>query len=245
MLGQVALGAPDPRCAAALSRGRHPKGYPHLDPNEDAVLAVGGSGGALVAALDGHDGADSASAALAGLVAPAVALCGTDEAVETDLAAVLRAARSAVAVALGGLERPRSQSRTALSVALVRGSRLLHVTYGDTAVVLVRRGRGRLLSGTGEWFGPDTPTPRVASARLKDGDQVVVVSDGISDFLGASWLADVAAAVTAEPPQDACLALVSLAGDRGAGDNLAVAVLDPARTEPVPEPEREPEHDEV
>lgn len=222
---------PDPRCAAALSRGRHPKGYPHVDPNEDAVLAVGGPGGAFVAALDGHDGADSASAALAALVAPAVGLCGTDEVVETDLAAALRAARSAVAAALEGLERPRAQSRTALSVALVRGARLLHVTYGDTSVVLVRRGRGRLLSGTGDWLGPETPTPRVASARLKDGDQVVVVSDGISDFLGPGWLADVAAAVTAAAPEDACLRLISLAGDRGAGDNLAIAVLDPARTE--------------
>jgi len=216
----------------ALSRGRHPKGYPHVDNNEDAVLAVGGAGGALVAALDAHDGAVSASAALTGLVAPAVRLCGPDEVAETDFSAALRAARAAVATALEGLERPRSLSRTALSVALVRGSRLLHATYGDTSVVLVRRGRGRLLSGTGDWLGPDTPTPRVASARLKDGDRLVVVSDGISDFLGSLWLADVAGAVSSQTPLDACLSLLTLAGDRGAGDNLAIAVLDPARTAP-------------
>jgi serine/threonine protein phosphatase PrpC len=226
----------------ALSRGRHPKGYPHVDPNEDAVLAVGGAGGALVAALDAHDGADAASAALRALVAPAVGLCGPEEVSETDVTASLRAAREGVAKALHGLERPRSRSRTALSIALVRGSRLLHATYGDTSVALVRRGRGRLLSGTGDWLGPDTPTPRVATARLKDGDQVVVVSDGISDFLGAGWLADVASAVSTQDPQEACLSLLTLAGDRGAGDNLAIAVLNPARTAPpadrdAPEPE--------
>lgn len=201
------------------------------------MLAVGGIGGALVAALDAHDGADSASAALAALVAPAVRLCGSADVVEADLEGALRIARSAVAAALEGLGRPRSQSRTALSVALVRGSRLLHVTYGDTVVVLVRRGRGRLLSGTGDWLGPATPTPRIATARLKEGDRIVVASDGVSDFLGAGWLADVAGAVSSEDPQAACLSLVTLAGDRGAGDNLAIAVLDPARTAPDVEPE--------
>jgi len=38
-LGVVATEEISPRVAIALSRGKYPKGYPHLDPNEDAVAA--------------------------------------------------------------------------------------------------------------------------------------------------------------------------------------------------------------
>jgi len=39
-LGEIAVAPLLPQAAVALSRGKFPKGYPHLDPNEDAVLAA-------------------------------------------------------------------------------------------------------------------------------------------------------------------------------------------------------------
>ena len=63
-LGEIALEEIAPSLALALSRGRFPKGYPHLDPNEDGALAATDGATAVLAVVDGHNGFEAASAAL-------------------------------------------------------------------------------------------------------------------------------------------------------------------------------------
>ncbi|MFH1330493.1 MAG: hypothetical protein ABIJ48_07590, partial [Actinomycetota bacterium] len=63
-LGEIALEEVTPSLVAALSRGRYPKGYPHLDPNEDGALAASDGTAAVLAVVDGHNGFDAARAAL-------------------------------------------------------------------------------------------------------------------------------------------------------------------------------------
>ncbi len=73
-LGEMAVAPLRPSAAVALSRGKFPKGYPHLDPNEDAVLAATDGVTWLLAVADGHNGFDAARAAVAALQTGAAAI---------------------------------------------------------------------------------------------------------------------------------------------------------------------------
>src|SRR5690606_23509344 len=53
-LGDVAVDSLGPM-AAALTRGRHPKAYPYLDPNEDALVLASDGDLHLMAVADGHN----------------------------------------------------------------------------------------------------------------------------------------------------------------------------------------------
>src|SRR5690606_34404772 len=65
-LGAVAEAGAD-EVGAAITRGGAPKPYDHVDPNEDAALAMGGRRGVLVAVADGHWGHVGAERALEAL----------------------------------------------------------------------------------------------------------------------------------------------------------------------------------
>lgn len=223
-LDEIGVSAVAPSLALALSRGRHRKGYPHIDPNEDAVVGAVGQGGRMVAALDGHSGIDAARAAMTAVVEAAPGLVGVDPVRAWDLTGVFHRARALVAQAITRLEPPRARSRTALSLAVIRGDTLFHATLGDTSLLLVRKGRPRVLSRPTDWLGGRTGTPPVQSVTVRTGDRVVVASDGLTDFLGVGWPQEVARVVTRRKPEDACVDLVTAAHDRGAGDNVCIAV---------------------
>lgn len=224
-LGEVGVSHFSDRLAIAVSRGRHRKGYAHVDPNEDAVLAASGPGGHILAVLDGHNGLDAAEAALRTVADAAPHLVGRPHVGRHALLDVYKDARDAVCAAIDGLQGPRRGSRTAMSLVLVRGGRLLHATAGDTAVVLARGRKASLISAPGDWLGPRSGVPRVVTARLRRDDRLILASDGLSDFLGPDWVQEVAARAMSMPAANACVDLITTAGARGAGDNVAVGIL--------------------
>ena len=229
-LGEIAVAELPPRAAVALSRGRFPKGYPHFDPNEDAVLAATDGSAWLLAVADGHNGFDAARAALTALQAaapPTLAGAATDP--EAALRAGLILVGEAVTEALTHVHEDRAASATALTVALVVGGRLTTLTLGDTAVVLVRDGRARRIGGPTGFLGPgaDLGAAGLDRADLHPGETVVVASDGLFDFLGRSPDRALArlAARPGESPAGLARAAVEQACAGGAGDNIAVALL--------------------
>jgi serine/threonine protein phosphatase PrpC len=229
-LGEIAVAALPPRAAVALSRGRFPKGYPHLDPNEDAVLAATNGSAWLLAVADGHNGFDAARAALTALqsTAPATLTRSATEP-EPALRDALVMAGAAVTESLTDVAEDRSASATALSVAIISGDRLTAATLGDTTAVLIRDGRARRIGSSTGFLGPgaDLSAARFDRADLHPGDTVVVASDGLFDFLGRSPDRALArlAARPGESPAGLARAAVEQACAGGAGDNIAVALL--------------------
>jgi hypothetical protein len=78
-LGEVIQAELGSSCALALSRGRFAKGYPYLDPNEDACLAATDGHRYLLAVADGHNGFDAARAAITALDAHSENILGSAE----------------------------------------------------------------------------------------------------------------------------------------------------------------------
>jgi serine/threonine protein phosphatase PrpC len=225
-LGDIAVTGLGAHTALGLSAGRFPKSYWHLDPNEDGVVAVGDAGTRVLAVGDGHNGFDAAAAGLMGVAYEALQLLAAPPVTGAEVTArALARARRSVADALQGLVEPRGRSRTALSIAVIDAGVVHAATHGDSSVVRVRRGKAKLLTAPSDFLGPRTPTPEIASARARDGDVIVVVSDGVSDFLGSHWpetLAKVVAA--ASDAQAGVQQIIQLAHAGGAGDHIAVAL---------------------
>jgi len=225
-LGEIATAAPTPRVAAALSRGRFPKGYPALDPNEDAVLVADADRLLVAVVADGHRGFDAARCvidAAAGVLTrdpnpDPVGLVGQ----------VLTAAVTALDATLPTLEPPRSASRTALSVAAVAGDRLVVATAGDTACFVVAGRSVRPVGEPHEFLGTGASPDEIplVEAPLSAGAAVVVTSDGFTDFT-IRTAPRVLRQVPALMPKAAAKMLVDAAFAGGAGDNVAVAVLRP------------------
>jgi serine/threonine protein phosphatase PrpC len=225
-LGDIATVPLEPCAAIGLSRGRFPKAYEHVDPNEDAVMVAGGPTGWVLAVADGHNGFDAARAALGAVALEAGALLETG--VDDPGAAVTRLfelARQAVAVELDGVAPSRRQSRTALSVALAARDRLCAASLGDTIVVHVRGRRLAEVGADGPFLGPATPPPAPRSVELRPGDRVLVASDGLLDFIGATWADRLVEAAQAGDHLTAVRGLVMSAFAGGAGDNVAVGLL--------------------
>lgn len=226
-LDRVADARLDELSAVALTRGRFPKPYPHLDPNEDAVLAASGPAGRLLAVADGHAGFDAARAALRAVAAGAPGLL--DDPVERPAAALeelCRAARAAVADVVAGADHVRAGSRTALTIALLVDGHVHVATYGDTVCLRARGGRGRAVGAEGPFLAAGADIPDVARARVGSRDRLLVASDGLSNYLGRDWPDRAATLLHAsDDPVEAVRNLVELAMAGGAGDNVAVGVL--------------------
>ncbi|WP_041258614.1 protein phosphatase 2C domain-containing protein [Pseudofrankia inefficax] len=254
-LGEVALGglsvegdgAPT-MLGAALSAGWRPKAVPAVEPNEDGALLAVGPAGALLAVADGHNGSAASTAALRALAARAPVLLAHRTGDEAELAAAFAAAaHGAVArpPAPGGSEagaegEPRP-ARTALSLVVVTAAAFAAVGYGDTTAAVVRRGRLHLLDEPSEFLGPTSPADPLAGhpvtrRRRGPGDLLVVVSDGVTDYLGRAFGAAIEAASRAgadggqpDAARATARSLIARAGAAGAGDNLTAAVLLAAR----------------
>jgi len=73
--------------------------------------------------------------------------------------------------------------------------------------------------GSGREVDPDFPDQPLA---LEEGDQLVLCTDGLWSLVGEQ---EIAAAVRSHAPAKSCNALVAMALDRGAPDNVTVLVL--------------------
>lgn len=218
------------RAAVALSRGRFPKPKTWVDPNEDAVLAAHIGDHWLLAAADGHLGFDAARAAMQVIDDGASQILSDDRDGRTVVASVIEQAREAVAQALSVVDEERFDSRTALSVVLVRGDEAFATTCGDSSIFLVRSRRVRAVTSVTSptrFLGPRTSTPPVVRMRLRVGDSLAAVTDGFTDFLGRGTVPALRREMPGRTPEDAARGLVGAAFAGGAGDNVGVAVLLP------------------
>jgi hypothetical protein len=221
LLGPLACAALPDAGAIALSRGLHPKGYDHEDPNEDGALVYLGGERRLLAVVDGHHGVLASEIALDGVLAQAPALLGMQG--ETFRSATERLVRE-----VAGRIPERSRSRTCLALLVLEPGRCEWACFGDAAVL--RSGdllpqsvpndlflgpelRVRVLPPE-LWCGAFVPAPR---------ERVALLSDGVVNFHPARERLPEALAA---PADDLAIAR-ALAGDAmraGAGDNVATAI---------------------
>lgn len=213
--------------AMALSRGKFPKGYPHVDPNEDGALAATNGPAAVLAVADGHNGFDAARAALSATAEQVPFLLSREprEAVPA-LRECAAAAVEAVAVAIEGLEGERGQSGTALTVALAWPGGLAVAGLGDCVALVIGKSRVRRVGADAPFLDAGTSPShlRVGRARLHKGDRVLVATDGLRDFLGRGWRRRLAALAADVGPAGLAQRAIEAAFSGGAGDNLAVVV---------------------
>ncbi len=241
-LDTVASASAGERAAIAISRGRYAKSYRHVDDNEDAVAVVTGpSGVTLLVCADGHNGATSSHVAVREVLEafgddPPPALS------EDEWLAFFGRVNDAV-IATKGLGSVHPSSNTVLIVALVAGGEISWAAIGDGALVLARPGasRGRQLNKEAMRFvGYPMSRRQLKSTlqrgrtRVEPGEWVVLVTDGLSEFVAPMRPADVVPRVLALAARDgdgraesAALALIDTACNAGAGDNVAAAVLAP------------------
>lgn len=221
------------RCAVGLTRGRHPKPYTHLDPNEDFAACAEGDAGALLAVADGHNGIEAADTAirhvLTALGSPALRPGRPAE----ELISLLSDAGQAAWEATRAHPYPRRGSRTALGVVLAEGARAQWAVVGDVAVIAGGPEGVSVLNTLNEVFlgGPTEPhhvadISDIGTVLLQSGEWLVLASDGLLNFAPLRQVGDVLAA--GSDPEHVAAALLALACDNGAGDNVAVAVLAPA-----------------
>ncbi len=222
-LGEVGVTALDDGCAAAISRGRFPKGYPYVDPNEDAAVIAASGSATLLAVADGHNGFEAAGAAIETIVERAEMLLSDPSDAGLDLLA--SSVSSAIGRVVHHLDPPRSESRTALSVAVIHSGVVRTFTAGDTVVAMIRDGSTRVFPASAPFLGADLGTsPQVGELALEPDDLVVVASDGLIDFLGRHW-PDRLAVLPAYTCETFVRAAVDAAFAGGAGDNVTVAAL--------------------
>ena len=229
-LGVVATEKVSPRIGLALSGGKFPKGYPHLDPNEDAVTAATDGVASLLAVADGHSGHDAARAAIETvlLATPSLLFGATDRPREA-LQAVFQDAREAIRAALDNKDGERADSRTTLSIALLGPDRVTVAGLGDSSVVLIRDYAARIVGSPAPFLGPDTPLTEIVldDASLSPGDRVLAATDGLFDFLGRRGFELLARLASNTEPGDLARQAVKAAFSGGAGDNVAIAVAAP------------------
>lgn len=236
--GDVEVRAVTPRLAAALSRGLHPKPYRWTDPNEDVVAVVAGPRGTLLVVADGHNGTASSEVA----VATVLERFGDDpppaDLADHDLVRLFHDIGWAVLDATTPLDRERRESRTTLSVALVADGVLQWAAMGDSPVVVAGPGGAvELTQPTHHFVGSALPAGQVdrllqrGHTPLPDTSWLAVLSDGFSNFTGGRATAATVDDVLAGAPDAAggAAGLVEAAFAGGAGDNVAAAVLAPAR----------------
>ena len=141
-LGDVTVETVGANSAVALSRGKYPKGYPYVDPNEDAILAGTDGSRTLLAVADGHRGFEAAKAATGAIVSRLPDLLQRKEADQSVLDA-LAAAQHAVTIEIAKIETERAASRTALAIAITDGPKVFVGGLGDCRIAVVRGGRSK------------------------------------------------------------------------------------------------------
>ena len=133
-LGGIAIDEVTPRISIAISRGRFPKPYAYVDPNEDAVFALTDGTTTVLAVADGHNGFDAARTAI-----HAVELVAPDVLAAPAQKATALLAEAAVTSVNDSLPPTRVDSRTALTVVVISNGALAAATFGDTVCFVVTR----------------------------------------------------------------------------------------------------------
>jgi len=230
------------RCASATHVGLK------RDRNEDSLIMRPEAGlWAVADGMGGHGGGDVASRiAMEALAALPV---------ETSGQALLAAAETAAASANREIrayarEQGRDVMGTTLVVLLIFGAHFACLWCGDSRAYLLREGALRQLTRdhsetqdlvdrgvlepdeaklwprrsvlTRALGGSEAVELDLVSDRLAPGDVFLLCSDGLTAHCGE---ADIAAALTAETPQDACDSLIALTLQRGARDNVSAIAL--------------------
>ena len=233
-LGPIATHAVGDRVGLAITRGRWPKAYKYTDPNEDVVAAVAGPRATLLVCADGHNGGLASRVAVEAVL---VAL-GADPPPRFDDAQWLELFADVNAQVMDAAAASHTPaSRTVLLVALVADGSVSWGSLGDAALVLAHPGgAGRqvnreLARFVGYPMGPQTLSELVQRGEdeLEAGEWVVLASDGLSEFVRERPARAVPRALEgAADAEAAALAVVNVACEAGAGDNVAVAVAKPA-----------------
>ena len=226
-LGDIAVESVGRDCAIAISRGKYPKGYPYLDPNEDAVLVATDGTSSILAVVDGHRGFDAARAALTDIEANAEVLLDRHPSPESALRLAAARARQAVVEAVASETGERSGSRTTVALAVVGSGRIDGFSFGDSRVVVVGSKRSTQVSATGPFLGPGVSADeaRFFGSSIGAGSWVLAGTDGLFDFLTRTWPKQLAELATDADPQEFARNAVGLAFTGGSGDNIAAAVI--------------------
>lgn len=223
-LGEVVVTALGDDLAIGLSRGRFPKGYSHVDPNEDAAFVATNGLASVLAVADGHHGFDAARAALEAIAEAAPQVLGAPLALGAERLVAMAADR--VRSVVSRLQPPRSRSGTALTVCVVRSGEMATATLGDSGYALATKRRARIKLGRSRFLAPSTDVAEVEieMVKLPKPGLVVAASDGLFDFTRDTLTAALRASSEAIP-EDTVANLVDLAGRGGAGDHLSIAAL--------------------
>jgi serine/threonine protein phosphatase PrpC len=241
---EVAVRSVSPDAAVAITRGRFPKAYQWVDPNEDSAAAVVGTEATLLVVADGHNGVEAAEIAVSYVLGalgdvPPPANLSDGQLVDLFLSASQRVMRETRRLAL-----PKRESRTTLTIALVAPQRVQWAGMGDTALFVADGRAARDLSRPRHHFVGYQASRREVDERLwrgvrplTAGSWVVLTTDGFTNFTSMSPAMVVADIVRrADDACDIARAIVEHAGTGGAGDNVAVAVAAaPARGRSTPE----------
>lgn len=166
------------------------------------------------------------------------------------LTAALRLANRRINTAMEGNESLRGMATTA-AVVLVGGTQVVLAHVGDSRIYLNRDGHLGQLTQDHSWVseqvragvmteadarrhpwrnvvtralsGGDDPEVEITEHETRDGDEIVICSDGLSGVVPLSTFESI---VNAAPTLDAaCQALIEAANKAGGPDNITVAVL--------------------
>jgi serine/threonine protein phosphatase PrpC len=230
--GHVVVRAISPQVAVAISRGRFPKAYEWVDPNEDTAAAVVGPSATLLVVADGHNGFEATEIAVRTVLHhlgddPPPANLTDHELVDLFLNASQRIMRETSALPL-----PKRESRTTLTVGLVARQRVQWAGMGDSALFIIDGHGARDVSRPRPHFVGYRMSRRDVEDRLWRGVRplttdswVVVATDGFTNFASMSPPMVVRDVVRrASDAHEVARRLVEHAGAGGAGDNVAVAV---------------------
>lgn len=218
--------------------------------NEDALAALPDLGlWAVADGMGGHEAGDVASR----MIVDELASLGISVSAQDQRARVLerveRAHHRILAHAqAGGL----STVGATLAALLVHGSELTCIWAGDSRIYLWRDGvltaltqdhsevaqmvAQGMISSDEARISPrrnvitravgigDHPRPQVIGGALRDGDRLLVCSDGLTEHLSDEDLGQALAARA--PAADVCAALIAATLARGARDNVTAIVVD-------------------
>ncbi|MCU1426445.1 MAG: Serine/threonine phosphatase [Actinomycetia bacterium] len=218
---QVALG---------ITRGRHPKPYAYVDPNEDVAVALAVDDRLLLAVADGFNGVEASRAAVERII-DWVDDNGLPARLRRDAANdLIEVVNNHVFTTMGASGAAHPKSRTTLVVVLLAGRDLSFAALGDSALYVAgAAGVERLDQPSETWAGGSMTRAEIAAVTstgrgaLARGDYVLLATDGF-----VNYAPDIDACLNAEIADAPLTAIaqrcIEHACDGGAGDNVAVAI---------------------
>ena len=224
--------------------------YSYWEPASDAEFEKKGRLAIVADGMGGHEGGQEASRIAVEVIEQAYAQSGEGDP-QSQLLAGFREAHQQIVRYAGEHLEFRGMGTTATAI-VVLANRLYYAHIGDSRLYRVRGQQisrltrdhsyvGRLFEngvitaeeaeshpqrhiltaalGTGPEFTPDSPEQPIP---LEAGDTLVLCTDGLWGPLSD---AEIQQAVTANPPSQACQALIDMARKRGGPDNITLQVL--------------------